>query len=64
MGAQDVPIKGLDYIMKSGKYKGKTLGELLESNPDFILMMHRNGYLIMQMDIIEKAKLCQKKVRK
>lgn len=56
MSIQDVPIKNEEYRMRSGKYEGKSIGELLELDPNYLMMLHQKGYLTMQRHIVEEVK--------
>jgi ribosomal protein L16/L10AE len=59
-GFQSVPIKGKEYRMKSGKHEGKSLGELLEINPGYIVFLHEKNLLTIQFDLIDEARAAVK----
>lgn len=35
-------MKGLDYKFKSGKFKDKTVREVVDINPDYLIYLHFN----------------------
>lgn len=46
---------GMTYTFKSGKYQGKTVKEIVEGDPDYILFLHNKTPIDFHISVIEAA---------
>lgn len=53
--SRESPTKGLDYVFRSGKYQGKTVKEIVEGDPDYILFLHNKTPIDFHISVIEAA---------
>lgn len=37
------PIDSLDHVLTFGKYKGETVGDILEVDPQYLIWLHNNS---------------------
>lgn len=49
------PTIEMDYTFRSGKYKGKTVGEIVIAEPGYILFLHKNTPIDFHISVIEAA---------
>ena len=49
------PIQDKNFVMPFGRYKGETLGDVLEVNSAYILWLHENTDMDFHYTIIEEA---------
>ena len=48
-------MKDFDYILKFGRYKGKTLAEILQINYSYVLWLNTEGILDLTSEVIHTA---------
>lgn len=53
--SRESPTKGLDYVFRSGKYQGKSVKEIVEGDPNYILFLHKNTPIDFHISVIEAA---------
>lgn len=47
--------KELDYVFRSGKYQGRSVKEVIDGDPNYILWLARNTEIDFDHKVIEKA---------
>ena len=50
-----VLYQGFDYVMPFGKYKGKTLIQILDENPSYIIWLSENDVVEIPDDLLTMA---------
>ena len=54
-GTKPVLCEGFDYVMPFGKYKGKTLVQILDENPSYIVWLSENDVVKVSDDLLTMA---------